>query len=123
MSEQHQADSDFRNLFFRELRVFCARVPDFVPDREDVADQLSYLVYNDLGRFLCDAAYASKWSEVDAAMTFTEALLTDKSDAMRDLVGDFLEGIAECSKSEELLGRLGPRAKALQAYLKQSRTH
>jgi hypothetical protein len=122
MSEQHHADSDFRNVFFRELRVFCERVPDFVPDQEYVADQLAYLVYNDLGRFLCDVAYALKWDTIDEAMAFTEVLLADKSDNMRDLVGDFLEGIAECSRSEEILSRLGPRAKALQSYFEQFRT-
>ena len=93
-----------------ELR---SAVPEFVIDPDWVPENLGYLIFNDLARYLCEQAQFSDWKVVKQGMDFLERSLDGQDSYMRDLVHEVLEALSSCDQVSEVKQYFGPRTRVL----------
>lgn len=99
-----------RKTMQTELRT---SVPDFVIDPEWAGDNLTYLIINDLVRYLCEQAQLSNWDILRQGLGFLERSLEGQDSEMRGLVHEALESFLECALVGEIKNCLGPQTLAL----------
>jgi hypothetical protein len=94
-----------RSNFIAALRE---AVPGFNPDASDVADELTYLIANDLARYMCSCTGGPNPSrDLLMAASFLETAIVVGDEAVRDLADEALQTIAECPLVDEIRQTLG----------------
>jgi hypothetical protein len=98
-------------------------VPNFRIDPDWLEDGLTYLVINDLARFICSEAEvlefvnsekeAAELSQVPASMSFLERALGDGDSFVRDLVFECVETLASCEQIDQIKKYFGPKVRDL----------
>ena len=88
-------------------------VPEFVIDPDWVPENLGYLIFNDLARYLCEQTQLSDWKVVKQGMDFLERSLDGQDPYMRDLVHEVLEALLSCDQASEVKQYFGPRTQVL----------
>lgn len=99
-----------KETMIEELR---GAVPDFVIDPDWVPENLGYLIFNDLARYLCEQAQLSDWKVVKQAMDYLERSLDGQDSYMRGLVHEVLEALLSCDQVSEVKQYFGPRTLVL----------
>ena len=88
-------------------------VPQFAVDAEWVKSNFTYLVVNDLARYICENASDCNTDEVKKSLHFLEACLEEGEPFLRDLIHEGLETLVSCKGIAEIKENFGPRVQLL----------
>jgi hypothetical protein len=103
-----------------EFITALLEVGKFHPSKENVDEELSYLVGEEFSEHICQSAYAGDEQEVRNAVSLLENLANDKDIERQRLIRDVLEGFWASPRRDEISSFFGPNLRKMQQAIKKS---